>query len=191
MNDLSSDPNATAALTSLIGPDERLLWAGRPDADAYVQRLRGEHWSSLVFVAISLVVLLAGTFAFGGPWWERLAFVCIAGVLLSFGVFAARGAFARRRGAHRVVYGVTDHDALMVDGDGTVRRYSPMQWTELSVRDVGLGHGDIVLCRDPRPRVANEDEPPAEDGFFAIRDAAAVYALLVSIKRARIDEMLR
>lgn len=185
-----SGPSAGTSLRELIGPDERLLWEGRPDKRTYV--LRGS-WFLLPFS------VLWGGFAI---YWEYLAlthgappmFALFGVPFVALGLYLILGRFwVAAREADRTTYGLTDRRVLIQTG-ALNRRLIDLPLANLPAiefREGRSGFGTIVFGQPVLPFFWTElpgwPGMPQMAAFVAISDAAEVYRL---VRRAR-DEAVR
>lgn len=173
------DPQAKSILEPVLTPDERVLWAARPDPAAYACAARG-HWlyaGILVFVGALLLAGGAGALIRLSP-----ALALAPGLTL-----AALGIAGILGGAHRVViihrgsrtaYGLTDRRVLTATaGPKRLRAWTPLSRI-VGVQTFGDEHAGAILLS-----AAHEDGRAAKLALAlnAIHRPNEVEALLLDL----------
>lgn len=129
-------------ITTLLEPDERLMWHGRPNVERLVGRKLGG-----IFIAgagVGLLLLWAWNSAVGGSvmgLFVALLFVALA-------IMLAHGRFRDVMDARTTRYAVTDRRALIVSGRTmqTQRIFTPDAIGPLETRNEVHSVGDLMFC---------------------------------------------
>lgn len=169
-----------------MAPDERLFWAGRPDAKRLAFQtlpivLFGIPWTC--FTVFWVAVAAQGVW--GSDTRAPGAFVLfplfgIPFVLVGLGMLSAP--FWAYRKGQQTVYAVSDRRVLIIGGGKTrsVQSYTNEDIGTIERKERGDGSGDLIFSRTVSP-TRNGSSTTTPIGFFGIPDVRGVETILVDL----------
>ncbi len=169
-------------MKNAIGPNERVLWAGRPKQGLDIKDLRDSRNRDPLYIGVFCLLWGAGVASVRGK--NASPFTLFAGpVVMAIGawLFLGRYVMARRRRA-RTIYAITERRILIVQHDGSAGRIDfvlPSEW-KWTVQAFANGEGTITFAPATKPSDGKVSRAPE---FARIENVQEVAELLKEVPR--------
>lgn len=172
-------------LQSELKAGETIAWVGQPDPSRYMRDGYKLWFFFIPWTAFSLF-WIAGASGFEMPTFERgwSLFPLFGLPFLLIGIGGLSSPYWLRRKAYSIVYAVTNHRAIIMEGakSVSVKSYFPKDITDLQRTQHQNGSGDLILCTEYY-RDSDGDERSRRQGFFAVPDVRSVEEVVEGLIR--------
>ena len=180
-----------AKVEAQLKPDEKIVWQGQPIGDRLARRSVPSAIMGLFFTSFALFCLVMAV-KFRPPHlappvdFASLFPVIFTGLFVLIGLRMLLSPLAKRRGALKIVYVLTDRRALVLDASGfalKVRSYTPAMMQDLSTVQNTDGSGDVIMESVLRsdPEGGNHT---VHYGFIAVASVKEVEAMVRKLATA-------
>lgn len=172
-------------LQAELKPGESITWAGQPNPDRYMKSAFMIWLFFIPWTAFSLF-WIAGASGFRMPQFNDgwSLFPLFGLPFLLIGVGGLSSPFWMRRKARSIIYAITNHRAISIEGKKsfTVKSYLASDITNIERTEHSDGSGDLIL-RTESYRDSDGDQQTRRHGFFSVDNVKHLESLLANLAR--------